>query len=1679
MVEYIEVRLHQMHPVNGPTAGGTKIIIKGVGFVISPFNEDKCVFDGLAVVPVISLSTHEATCITPFSAASKTTHVTLQLSAVTVDAGLLFHYLEPLPIEGAYPALGPVHGATSVIITGIPRILQEYWCRFGTIIARAWIIKSGHLQCISPPHSVGYATLAVSANHQNYVNISRFEYVRPAELIAVKPSSGPSSGGTFVSALGDNFHARSASLFFLQCRFNATVVSAVFVSIHEVKCYSPEFPPGIAGMAMTQNLEDFSDELPFQYTHARLIRLSPIGGPAAGHTLVHVLGDGFSPGEVYCHFDGLAVSGSFVSRNMMSCISPGYAAGNSAIISVTISEALLDSTLTYWFVESPKVWQVLPRHGPLLGGTSVTLHGIFMPIFDYTCVFGQIAVPARMYADNRLACTTPRREIISSETLSVVPITRDRARSALEQASALSGRFEFHAAYYITHLEPCKGPMAGGSLVRVSANHIPHGNSLYCLFNTSAVPATRTSVQMAICKTPSVFSVGYVAVALSAGIQSASSDGIAFEFQLAYLRSIAPRFGPASGGTRIIIWGTQILPACLTSGVQAGVRAALSCIFDCGAANVNAVPATQVAPDSVTCTTPVHLQGSLRAKVAVRVFNASYHFENSESDPAGHAQFFRYLRPAQMSRVWPPTGPSTGGTRVQARKNVHADAVPTKMPKMQHVFKSYVRHPLAYGPSNVTLLHPSRVCQILGSHFHDNAQVKCRFQSHAEYIHVNARWRTPHRLDCVSPPSNASRLHIRVTWNGQDYTPQGLLFEYAGHVFVTRIFPSRVPSEGGTRLQLHGSGFPSSPKHHSLLRCVFDSHHTSATYVSSSRIDCLTPPRLAGVGTVEVSVNTMDFAPGGQLTFVAAFISWVAPSSGPVDGGTRVYVHMSGALAGFHLCHFGAQSTPATLDASSLLGCVSPVAGRNKGGSVHLQVSVDAVTIATGSPFIYSLPQYPFQILPLGGPENGGTVVIISGINLDGSTSVCRFNNIVVQAIPIINRWGSITSLQCISPRSVKPGHAIVEVGRNGQQFSDGRLVFRYFRSIRAMGIEPTFGPPAGGIILNFDVHGIDPSFIIVRPELACAFNTTSVPALLSDHMNRIHCVLPPHPPGIVEVSLDLNGQRLSTVSFFFHYKVTFINEIRPSQGPVLGGTLVLLVGSNFPVLLTKCDFGGAHVNATAYSTTGILCRAPAKHSPGIATVSLLCSDVKCANSVTFDYYDNDLNSYSASPLAGPAKGGTTVHIFSSQALRRRPVVVSGHVSCRFGDHPMASVVKAVLQPTQFHCVTPASMFGSFQVYLSFNGQQFAPVGAHSFTYQRDIVVTFVTPSRGPAGGGTTVLLRGQHLDEFDTHLLYCRFEWKQPVLLPGTRTTTGALRCTTPAMHAGYYSVSATGNGVDCSNSLTFEAVVSGRATHATHSDTSHSHLSTIVSVFGTAFTPDFTACSILAAMEPAYFESTDAVRCLFSVPRSQDGRVELELHSNYGNKIAVPSMYFNSPSTSIVMVSPTQGPLQGGTTVTIVTRLLHSTVKARTYCRFGDHGLVPAIVDGPHIVCVSPKLADTHCPMQCRQLRDAHLLSFQQLCPQQCTTTVNTSTGNAIPIAASIDIGGHHTVDCRFTFTYQPELKVYRYTRVCLCLRLARAYTSMPVHEYEELQCNAIIRATRMCTLCLAGCILHMDLL
>ncbi|WP_425565424.1 IPT/TIG domain-containing protein, partial [Pedococcus aerophilus] len=163
-------------------------------------------------------------------------------------------------------------------------------------------------------------------------------------------------------------------------------------------------------------------------------------------------------------------------------------------------------------------------------------------------------------------------------------------------------------------------------------------------------------------------------------------------------------------------------------------------------------------------------------------------------------------------------------------------------------------------------------------------------------------------------------------------------------VVVTSISPSTGSTQGGTLVSITGSGFTGSTS------VTFAGvAGTSLTVVSDTSLKAVTPAHASGTVDVQVVTPTGKSATSAssKYTFVAPpTISKVAPTSGPLSGGTTVTITGTGFTSSATVKFGSVNAAGVTVLSSTQLTAVSPAGSP---GSVDVSVTTSGGTSPAGS----------------------------------------------------------------------------------------------------------------------------------------------------------------------------------------------------------------------------------------------------------------------------------------------------------------------------------------------------------------------------------------------------------------------------------------------------------------------------------------------------------------------------------------------------------------------------------------------------------------------------------------------------------------------------------------------------------------------------------------------------------
>ncbi len=321
-------------------------------------------------------------------------------------------------------------------------------------------------------------------------------------------------------------------------------------------------------------------------------------------------------------------------------------------------------------------------------------------------------------------------------------------------------------------------------------------------------------------------------------------------------------------------------------------------------------------------------------------------------------------------------------------------------------------------------------------------------------------------------------------------------------------------------------------------------------------------------------------------------------------------------------------------------------------------------------------------------------------------------------------------------------------------------------------GISPIIGPNSGGNPVTITGSNFAAGVLVFFGG-QLAENIT----LLSP--STILVIAPPLPQTFVPITktVDVSVQnpdgQLVTLYKSYTYTDSFptITSISPSYGPVIGGTTVVITGTNFAAPATVTFNGQPATNVSVDSDTQITATLPAGVA-GPAVVVVNTPNGSASTNTNYSYVNPPLAT-GISPNSGSAAGEQTV-IITGQNF------IPGVTQVNFGNTPGTSV--QVNSSTQITVVTPALPMGSVPVNVITPGGTASP-GNYTFVNPMTMI-TSVTPLNGNVLGGDTVVIQGADLNKPGFTVT---FDGINATIVSSTPTQ---LTVTTPAHAAGAVNV-------------------------------------------------------------------------------------------------------------------------------------------------------------------------------------------------------------------------------------------------------------------------------------------------
>ncbi len=1240
-----DFRIQKIIPSFGSRLGNTSIIVEGSNF--QSLQNLVCIFGEITTTETVFISQNQIRCSSPPQQFQQDADVTLSIG-ISSKAGItflsgphpqIFTYVQEAYIKKLFPSRGLLSGGDRVKVIGenfAQPLYNKVTCIFGGIESVGEWISSEEIECLTPPMPSTGAMREIQR-----VSISQ-------ELM-----------------FSDNIKRPSFIL-----TFNGQSTNAIFWNITESHLMMELVSLTTIGDVSVTCATNFAQELN-RSTNIYDITFTTFGSPPNVGSIPLIEIDLLSP--VYG-------ATSEVEKIQDSCCNVEI-----SLNQVDYFGGQEESTIVFTFDDDIIVSSVQPTHGSFRGGTSITLMGEgFIHINSTTtplyCVFGTKYVPASAMNSKEIKCSTPffpspARVIVSIELYSDVEGLGTRVQSSAE--------FEFVSDPEIFKTFPSFFPVPRlfkWDTVDVYGKNFIDSKDLGCYFkhiHKEDHDFTSNSILMSEFKARAIFYNSSYIQCLSnvdgGNIMHWKNDATLYvttngidisqghEVEIIKshtVSSVFPESGPWTGGTEVLVQGTNFVNAEM-----------LSCRFG----NLPLVRALYRSSSAIICAVPANKSNfaDINSTVFVDVTNNGYHFTSSDV-------LFHFHKPIEIVAIEPKVGPSRGGTHLSV--------------KLEN--------------------------EILKDHFWNYV---CKFnETHVPAKKVGTM--NLISCTSPPSFSQGGYVSFEVSLNGFDFSSSGMQFLYLPGQKSESMFlsPSHGPISGGTLVRIGGL-LEINSKHQwqksgRAPSCKFGDIVVPAIDVGllGEFVSCRSPGaslnRNATTVLVDVSLTGAfeDFTRFGIIFHYDDLVSIaeINPQSGPTTGGTPIHIFggpFPKALPSELLCRFGNLVVNATWKSNSEIGCVSPsLDSTYENKRYPLVVSVNGIDFSLSSKTFYYLLEIEIsRLLPSHG-YSGSRILVVGRNFLRNQRFLCHFGSLDISTtstkfhtggIPVAN-YVNETHLVCIAPPSTATGYVPFFMSIDGSEVAgdQGSLLFHYDKPLSISETSPPAGPTFG----NFSVRIDGGPFTSRNYDYRCKFGSKIVPAFFISS-NQVTCRAPPHEPGIYQLRITQNGQDFSDDFKSIHfYKHPIIDQIIPVSGPAWSaGSRVQLFGSNFiNSTAAMCKFHQSHVPAKYVSENEIECITPALFSskdlnwekltdhtngldlalfPGAHDYPLFASksvQVEVTmNSQDFTklghqfLYQEDIIVDHLSVAVGPLWGGTPVFVYGSGFVN------TTLLTCRFGHH--------------------------------------------------------------------------------------------------------------------------------------------------------------------------------------------------------------------------------------------------------------------------------------------------------------------------------------------------------------------------------------------------------------------------
>ncbi len=1291
--------IREISPIAGAISGKTKVVITG-----TDFSDDSIVlFNEVPCTSIVVNSPTTIHCVTPANPAGR---VDLKLvTGKTTFPGINLYTYEPIPtVVTVSPSAGSPGAGNNIVITGTGLLSAQSVTIGGNLCTNLSIISATKISCTVPAGVLGTFDLVVTNDEGVSTTTGTYSYSSTASISAISPSGGPMSGGTLVTITGDGFRPKAT------VKVGGIVCSTVTV-------VSPTSITCTAGVSANEGFSDVevtnADHQTavgaglFFYEGAPTVAsVTPSGGPTAGGTTITLTGTrfltatGITVGGVAC------TSLNIISKTSITCVTPAVAAG-AADIAVTNGggPGILAGAFTY--APNPTVTSISPAFGGIAGGAIVTITGTNFQTGATVTIGTTACAGFSVDSNTQITCTTPSGSagVVSAKVTN------------LDAQSGTGGSFTYDAAPTLGAVSPTSGPLPGGTTITLAGTGFLSTTEVRIGGNLCGSLSVTNDISLT-CVTPASTIAAPVGIAVTnASGTSTSAGAFTYNPPPTIASGISPSAGSALGGTVIRVAGTNFgagttvtVGGNICTGVSVVSSAVLTCSTSAHASGLAAVVVTNADGQSATASNSFTFENNATLTSISPVYG---------SPSGGLTVTLTGTGFLTVSRV------TLGGAECGSLNLVNATTVTCVTPSHAAGVVDVVvingngpttlSQAFTYADPAIASVTPvagttggGNTITITGTDFRPGATVTVGGIPCTSITVVSST-----SITCVTPAVAEGPTTIVVTNVSGGSGTKAAAFTFEASPTLTAVSPNVGPLGGGTTITLTGTRFLSVTG-----VTVGGNPCSSISVVSPTSLTCISPAGIAGAKDVAVTNATGIIAMIGAFTYaLPPTISNVSPSAGATGGGTLLTITGTGFAATPTVTIDGfVCGSPSFINATQVT-CTTPA---HVPGATTIVVTNPDGQIATGTNLItYEGVPTVGSLAPANGPKSGGTTVTLTGTGFLSATTV-RIGGVVCGSLSLV----SATSVTCVTPVGLVSGGVDVAVTNAA---GSGSLIngFSYDAPPSlTSNVLPLAGTTVGSTRLQLTGLNFVNGLGVLVGGVAC----TSINFVSS---TSITCLTPSHVAGLVDIVVtNPDGQSYTAIGAFTYEGSPTVSAISPSSGPVGGGKLVTLTGTNFLTVSGVTIGGSTCTGLISLSATSLRCFTPA-HAAG--TVDVIATNTTGSGSLLASYTFSGVPTVTEiSPKGGGIGGGTAVTLSGTNFVSGATVTIGG-ITC---------TSPTVATSTRITCSTGAVAAGTYDVVVT-NLDTSTGTGTNLFVYENAPTLASVSPTTGATAGGTTLSLTG------------------------------------------------------------------------------------------------------------------------------------------------------------------------------------------------------------------------------------------------------------------------------------------------------------------------------------------------